>query len=388
LELFRASQQWSTRPADERFSTLAEMRKACRAYADSAVTSTVSPTDIRVETVDGEVQLTGRSGRNARLTHWSFGQLARTVGAPAEYLRNLPATLAVQNLNYGLKERSGIESDDAPKSKLLFHQNGDLLLRAITGEGYTRIWNYEVVERLERLAVNGWRVPPARPALLEQPGTRPATEADVLEFGGVSGLSVKVGDLIAPAGLYASDHDMFAYLINETYRIKDGTEQGLSRGFFVENSEVGGGAFRVTTFLYRFTCGNHIVFGAQNVREISIRHVGNADDRAWAHLSVEIKKYADSSVSDIEAKIVNAKQYEIAATKDDVLDTLFNLRIGSRKMLTEAYDVAEANVDTDGSPRSAWGMCQAVTRLSQKTPFADKRAELDRAGSKILEIVF
>jgi len=35
-------------------------------------------------------------------THWSFGQLASQVGAPAAYLRQLPAALAGINLQYGL----------------------------------------------------------------------------------------------------------------------------------------------------------------------------------------------------------------------------------------------------------------------------------------------
>ena len=34
-------------------------------------------------------------------THWSFGQLASLVGAPAAYLRQLPAPLAGINLQYG-----------------------------------------------------------------------------------------------------------------------------------------------------------------------------------------------------------------------------------------------------------------------------------------------
>jgi len=125
-----------------------------------------------------------------------------------------------------------------------------LLLRALTSEQYKRIWNWEVVERLLPLQERGWRVPQARPAFPDQPGARPATEADILDDAGF-GLSVKVGDMIAPAGLYASAHDMFAFLINEQKRIKDGTEEGLSRGIFFENSEVGDKALRCTTFLYR-----------------------------------------------------------------------------------------------------------------------------------------
>ena len=37
-----------------------------------------------------------------RLSRYSFGQLASQVGAPAAYLRQLPAALAGINLQYGL----------------------------------------------------------------------------------------------------------------------------------------------------------------------------------------------------------------------------------------------------------------------------------------------
>lgn len=44
------------------------------------------------------------SGADAPIapTHWSLGQLASLVGAPATHLRQLPAPLAAINLQYGL----------------------------------------------------------------------------------------------------------------------------------------------------------------------------------------------------------------------------------------------------------------------------------------------
>jgi len=83
----------------------------------------------------------------------------------------------------------------------------------MTSEKYTRIWNWEIADRLNEMVEKGWRVPPARPAMPNQPGTRPATVQDVLDVAGF--LSVNLGDPIAPAGLYASDHDMFAFLVFE-----------------------------------------------------------------------------------------------------------------------------------------------------------------------------
>lgn len=387
MNLYQANKQWSVRPADERFWTLEEMYSACKQYADTAKEMALSCVDIRVEAVDEDVRLVGRKGQPALLTHWSFGQLSGLVGAPADYLRGLSATLAVQNLNWGLKHRADRLSEDASNLKLLFHQNGDLLLRAITSEKYTRIWNYEVAQRLVGLQDLGWRVPPARPAQSGQPKSRPATEQDVLRLK-MANIGIQVGDTIAPAGIYASDHDMFVFLVNEDNRINDGTPEGLGRGFFVTNSEVGGGSFVITTFLYRFVCGNHIVYDAQQVAEIRIRHTGAADQLAWSRLQVQVKRYANSSVSELEAKIARARQYEIAGSKEEVLDKIFAIRnLGCpRKTLDLAYETAVQYEDTDGSPRTPWGMAQGLTRVSQATDYADVRMRIDRAAGKVLEV--
>ena len=81
MKLYKAAQQWSTRPDDERFWTLEEMRMGCKAYAYSAKTSMVSYDKLRAEVDDAEVKISGRSGVFAKLTHWSFGQLARLAEA-------------------------------------------------------------------------------------------------------------------------------------------------------------------------------------------------------------------------------------------------------------------------------------------------------------------
>ena len=49
-----------------------------------------------------------------------------------------------------------------------------------------------------------------------------------------------------PSGLYASDHDMFAFLVAPDRVISDGGGGSLMRGIFVRNSEVGDAALSVT----------------------------------------------------------------------------------------------------------------------------------------------
>jgi hypothetical protein len=154
MEIFKAHRQWATRPEDERFTSLQALHAACKAYANDAAEKSMPFADLRVENVEGDVQLVGKANVPAKLTHWAFGQLCSRLEAPASYLRELPATLACQNLNHGLARH--VEDAKDALANLLFHKNGGLLLRAITTDSYTRIWNYEVAERLLDLEGQGW----------------------------------------------------------------------------------------------------------------------------------------------------------------------------------------------------------------------------------------
>ena len=71
-----------------------------------------------------------------------------------------------------------------------------------------------------------------------------------------------------------------------------------------------------------------------------------------------------------------------------VVDAIFEKHILSRSAATEAYQLAEENSDVDGDPRTAWGLAQGVTRLSQAQPNASARVALDRAAGKVLEVAF
>jgi hypothetical protein len=387
MNLYTASNQWATRPPDERFASIQEMYDATKRYAVSAREAQVPFADIRVERVHDDLHLVGKTGVPAKLTHYVFGQICRVASAPANYLRTLPATLAAQNINHGLAARSEDAANDA---KLLFHQNGDLVLRALTTDRYERIWNWEMVQRLQGLQDQGWQVPPARPVSADQPGARKATEADVL-IGKAHGLSIRVGDDIAPAGLYASDHDMFAFMVYEKNRINNGTPNGLARGVFFSNSEVGNGAIIRVTFLYEYVCGNHIVWNASGVQKLKVEHTGKALRDKLQVFTAELTDYADASAKKDEAAIRKAQRTEIAATKEGVLTEIFRLRIPNLRLDTieAAYDVAEEfEKESKATPNSVYGMVHGLTRVSQDTDYADQRNAIDVAAGKVMQIAF
>jgi hypothetical protein len=394
MQLMKASQQWSQRPPDERFWDLQALYTATRQHREAARTATVDTADLRVEAREGDIQLIGKTGQTAELTHWSFGQLSARANAPASYLRQLPATLAVQNLNYGLKARA-----DHSEAKLLLHENGGSFARAITSGKYTRIWNSDIVQKLLRFEAEGWRTPPAYATHMSAVLGKTESE-DALQNALISGqvrrataedakwsLSIEEGDLIGPAGLYASFEDMFVFLIHPEKVVRDGTPDGLIRGFLVWNSEVGKQTFGVQTFYFRGACGNHVIFGAQDVKEINLRHVGNADDRAFQGLEVELTKYANTSASEDEAKIELARKFVLKGkTKEEVIDAVFGMRILTRTDAVKAYEAVIE--DVDGPAYTAWGFSQGITRLSQTIPNADKRVEYDRAAGKLIEVAF
>ena len=65
--------------------------------------------------------------------------MASQVGAPAAYLRQLPAALAGINLQYGLT------SNRAEQIKTLETDGGRVELRAVTGPDYGRYLNSQAV---------------------------------------------------------------------------------------------------------------------------------------------------------------------------------------------------------------------------------------------------
>src|SRR5437763_271554 len=117
MELMQANRQWSSRPADERFTSLHALaaftrneraNSARRTLSNRGVTvlpSTSDPLDIAVEL--------GKNGKSivGQFTHWSFGQLASLADVPAAYIRNsgMPGALAADNVNWGLHHSRTVE---------------------------------------------------------------------------------------------------------------------------------------------------------------------------------------------------------------------------------------------------------------------------------------
>lgn len=94
----RVSSEWFSRPDDERFLSLSDLQSSVKGRAARSRTQTFESAAIRVAASRDDSErlelLLPESDAPVAPTHWSFGQLTSLVGAPASYLRQLPAPLA------------------------------------------------------------------------------------------------------------------------------------------------------------------------------------------------------------------------------------------------------------------------------------------------------
>jgi len=381
LNLMQASEQWAHRPNDERFWTLRDMHAATVAHRSASMEVLRPMKDCRLSATDRGVAMEFAEGISAEVSHYAFTQVCRQLSAPASYLRQLPSQLAVDCLRTNVWQLDNPENE---RNLLLDTSDPSRYrLRATTSDRYVRVWNHELVEALQGLESEGWVVPPARPSGLGG-DTRIATDEDCIDFGD-SPLTVKPGDEIAPAGLYASDHDMFAFMIHPEVVIENGlSPAGMRRGTMLRQSEVGACSIWKLDFLFDTVCGNHIVWDAREVRETRVRHMGSSVEDNWVAMVRNITEEAQMSAQEQEAEIKRAQEIILGSGRDEIMGLLFKHRWATKRLAGQAFDEAEQHSDVHGDPHSLWGMVSGITRLSQESKYADERADLDRAAGKML----
>jgi hypothetical protein len=176
---------------------------------------------------------------------------------------------------------------------------------------------------------------------------------------------------------------MFVFLADEENRIeipnrRNGEPGQLARGFFVWNSEVGSATLGIATFLFDYVCANRIVWGAEEYKQLTIRHTASAPDKFLDEVSPALQNYANSSTASITKAIENAR----ASRLDDVDDWLAK-RYGKRMAAT----LSATHEQDEGRPiETLWDVTTAITAHAQTIEHQDRRVELERAGGDLLNL--
>jgi len=358
--LYTASNEWQSRPADQRFENLHAL--ACyTAYQKQHSKAVVVPSRRLKAQPHGtdhkSLEIVGPNGHPAFLTHYAFGQLAQLAGAPAGYLRTLPSEMAADCVNYGLHIARDVEDIG-----VLLHKNGqpEPVVRAATGPNYGRVWNADIVALLVDRFGDGitgpWRVP------------------------GEFRRKVEVSK--DNTTLYASDRDMFVFLADEerplTIANRRGGQHGtMARGFFLWNSEVGASTLGAAFFLYDEVCKNRIVWDVAELSEIRIRHTVSAPDKWLDKIVPVLNDFAYSSAAPIVETIERARQTKIAGD----LDAFLAQRFGRGKVAA----IKQAHEADEGRPiETVWDVTTAATAYARQIEHQDLRVALERAAGKVL----
>jgi hypothetical protein len=359
VNLMTASREWSTRPDDQRFVSLADLKASVLQRKRESWTATPATNDLRVLPGSDSAQLAievydPTHGENRQLTpsNWAFGQLSGYAKAPASYLRTLPAELAAINLQWGLEHNA--QRDNA---LVLAQSNGDNHLRAMTSTSYGRIWDHQVVEAVEKVNGDGrWQVPAASYAT-----TNPKRATT----------------------LYASDRDVFIFLVDPKNPIEVNGEQ-LFRGFYTWNSEVGAAVFGLCTFLYRYVCDNRIIWGATDVKELRIRHTGGAPERFAYEGQKYLRRYADESTANLANGIKRAQAVEIPLNKGngDTVESWLQKRGFTKAQATASVQTATAE---QGQARTVWDIVNGITAYARSVPHTDERVQIEAKAGKLME---
>jgi hypothetical protein len=367
----RVSSEWFSRPADQRYLSLSDLYASVRGRANRSRTRIVESAAIRVEAKrdDAERLTLSMPGSDAPVapTHWSFGQLASLVGAPAAYLRQLPAPLAGFNLQYGLT------SHRVEQVRTLETDNGRVELRAVTGPDYGRIYDHELVEAVQRIAGNGtrdtrWKVP------------------GVLDWStGVYNPRVDVTK--DTTTLYASDRDVFLFLVDdlnpiEAGRLPDGSPDLYFRGFYCWNSEVGAKTLGIASFYLRAVCQNRNLWGVEDFEEITIRHSKYAASRFAHEAAPALARFANSSPMPFVNGVKAAREKIVARTDDDRSE--FLRKRGFSK--AETAKVIETVLTEEGHPpTSVFDFVQGITAVARDKTHQDARLDMEAKAKKLFD---
>lgn len=386
MNMLEASDQWATRPADQRFTTLQALRDRVHGRRMLSRSTDLDLGKVHFELSPAETPAAQKLVLNSVIApsepnHWSFQQVAGVLKAPAGYLRTLPKPVLVDCLNAGV---SKLGSEAAKFMTVSNPEGGINTLQAVTSTVYGRIWDADVVAGVSRIVDRSGGKFYNPPAYVRDDAHGIARNEDG---------SFKT----EPSGLYASDHDVFAFMIDGGSRLEVGPRAKLNRGFFVWNSEVGARTFGLCTFLFNEVCGNHIIWGAQDVNRLIIRHTKGGPSRFDLEATPALENYVNSSAEREEAVIRKAIGYKLplekpahltrfAADTEKALVT-FCKKAGVEFTRAEISGAIFSALAEEKQLVTLWDLVQGLTAYARGFDFMDARVDLETRAGKLLTAI-
>jgi len=187
--------------------------------------------------------------------------------------------------------------------------------------------------------------------------------------------------------LYASDRDVFLFLVDDTNpieagRLPDGSPDLYFRGFYCWNSEVGSKTLGIASFYLRAVCMNRNLWGVEKFEQITIRHSKFAAQRFAHEAAPALTSFANSSPMPFVAGIKAARQQIVARTDED--RESFLRKNGFSK--SETSKVIETVLGEENrKPESIFDFVQGITAVARRKVHQDARLELEGKAKRLME---
>jgi hypothetical protein len=366
----RVSQQWFSRPDDQRFLSIPDLQAFLARRTVGMKEDVVAAKDLRIAATPGDLRNlfleAPDGGEPLAPTNIAFQQMCGLAGAPYSYMRGKPAFLTAINLMDDYRSRRELDQ------KMYWNEN-DRELRAFTGENYGRILDESLAESVYKIAGNGtgdtcWKVP----------GVMNWSDSTYNPYVDVTKETTT---------LFASDRDVFMFLVDDTHpieigKLKNGDPDLIFRGFFAWNSEVGTRSLGIATFMLRGVCQNRCLWGVEDFNEMTIRHTRFAPERFARDAEPALARYASSDPTKLLAGINAAKQ-AVAATDDEERVKFLRSLDFSKATSTKIIETVEREEGI--KPKSAWDFVQGITALARTNPNQDIRLDMEKVASRVMD---
>jgi hypothetical protein len=173
----------------------------------------------------------------------------------------------------------------------------------------------------------------------------------------------------------------------------------VQAGLVISNSEVGAGSVKVEGFVWRLVCRNGLITGA-SLRKMHIGKALGSDGDSIEEYFRDATKDADDcafmmKVQDIVRATMDRKLFDDEVNKirvargDDIAvgksEQVIELTRERLRLTQDERDSALHHLIKEGD-LSRWGVVNAITRTAQDADSYDRKVELERSASGIVEL--
>ena len=362
-----ASRQLMSRPPDEHFSSLNDLRTAARKDMENSYTI-----ELNIKLANIKANLGGTNfilsapdiPVGYSFNNYTFTKLCQYAGTRKDFVadRLSPDTAAkalTEALSRGNDEVVSLLIGTTTTSNLTTTPE---TIRAITTPSYCRVWDSEMLTEVhEWIAPNGFE--PARPTI--------NTNAQRNNIMGNN----------KPA-LFRGDRDSFIFFMT------DKTDEGhggrpVRRGILCGNSEVGKRSLWTKRFIFDDMCANFLIWGATNIEETRIRHRGNDNASLIRRFRDELRRVVPEVVEE-ELNILREANKVIFAATPELAQARLTKSFGLSKELSRRVLEAASLAENEGlNPYTYAWVGNGVTSLAKNFSNADMIVKLAEIGGNI-----